>query len=60
MKDENNELKSPRVRNLIGKIPRRLVLFALVIYIVVFILVLFVIDFLGINAEGIVERILGK
>ena len=60
MNDENSKLKSPKVRNLIGKIPRQLVLLALVIYVIVFVLVLFVIDFFFLYSEGIVERFIGK
>ena len=58
MEKENIELRSPKVQNVIGKMPRRLVLSAILIYIIVFLLVLLVIYFLDIESANILSRLL--
>ena len=56
MQKENIELRSPKVQNVIGKMPRRLVLSAILIYVIV--LVLLVIYFLDLESANILSRLL--
>ena len=58
MQKENIELRSPKVHNVIGKMPRRLVLSAILIYVIVFLLVLLVIYFLDLESANILSRLL--
>ncbi|AZS28980.1 hypothetical protein D8S85_05030 [Butyricimonas faecalis] len=58
MQKENIELRSPKVQNVIGKMPRRLVLSAILIYVIVFLLVLLVIYFLDLESANILSRLL--
>ena len=58
MQKENIELRSPKVQNVIGKKPRRLVLSAILIYVIVFLLVLLVIYFLDLESANILSRLL--
>ncbi len=58
MEKENIELRSPKVQNVIGKMPRRLVLSAILIYVIVFLLVLLVIYFLDLESANILSRLL--
>ena len=58
MQKENIELRSPKVQNVIGKMPRRLVRSAILIYVIVFLLVLLVIYFLDLESANILSRLL--
>lgn len=58
MQKENIELRSPKVQNVIGKMPRRLVFSAILIYVIVFLLVLLVIYFLDLESANILSRLL--
>lgn len=58
MEKENIELRSPKVQNVIGKMPRRLVLSAILTYVIVFLLVLLVIYFLDLESANILSRLL--
>lgn len=58
MQKENIELRSPKVQNVIEKMPRRLVLSAILIYVIVFLLVLLVIYFLDLESANILSRLL--
>lgn len=59
-KTKQMELKSPKVQSLIGKIPRRLVISAVIIYTLVFLLILVVVRVLNIDGAGtFVKRFLG-
>lgn len=59
-KTKQMELKSPKVQSLIGKIPRRLVISAVIIYTLVFLLILVVVRVLNIDGAGtFVNRFLG-
>lgn len=46
---EQIELKSPKVQSLIGKIPRRLVIVALIVYTCVFVLLVAIVHLLGLD-----------
>ncbi len=58
MEKENIELRSPKVQNVIGKMPRRLVFLAILIYTTVFILILLIIHFLDLESANILSRLL--
>lgn len=60
MENKDVELRSPKVRNIIGKMPRGLVFSAVFIYLIVFLLILAIVYLLDIESEGILNRILGK
>lgn len=47
--EEHIELKNPKVQSLIGKIPRRLVVVALIVYACVFVLLIMVVHLLGLD-----------
>lgn len=59
---ENNdvELRSPKVQNVIGKMPVKLIVGAVAIYVAVFLLVLVVVLLLDIDGAGTVKRLFAK
>lgn len=58
--DKNDiELRSPKVQNVIGRMPRGLIITALFVYLVVLIFVFVVVLLLNIDSEGILNRIIG-
>lgn len=59
MENKNVELRSPKVRNVIGKVPRRLVASAIFIYLIVLLMILAVVCMLNIESDGIVNRLFG-
>ncbi len=59
MKEENIELRSEKVRNVIGKVPRKLVVVTIAIYLFVLLLIAGVVYLLNIETTGIINRLLG-
>lgn len=60
MEDKGIELRSAKVRHVIGKMPRRLVFSAICIYLIVLVLIVVIVCLLDIESGGILNRLLGK
>lgn len=62
MENKDIELRSPKVRNVIGRMPRGLTVTAITIYLVVLLLIAGIVVLLDMDIEGMemLNRLLGK